>query len=87
MNYGRNIATTPSVLECEFLENHDSIFYNVPQALLDLNLQTQYHTLFTLGIQTSWQLQIMQKIGHGSLVFFDTTFGMPFFLLYEMPQN
>jgi hypothetical protein len=69
------------------LENHDSIFYNVQHALLDLNSQTQYHTSFTLGIQISWQLQIMQKFVHGSLISFDAIFGMPFFLLYEMPQN
>jgi hypothetical protein len=32
-------------------------------------------TLFTLGIQIPWQLEIMQKFGHGNLVSFDTTFG------------
>jgi hypothetical protein len=60
-------------------KNPNSIFYNVQHAFLDFNLQTQYHTSFTLRIQTSWQLQIMQKFGHGSLISFDATIGMPFF--------
>ncbi len=35
----------------------------------------QDDTLFTLGIRTPWQLEIMQKFGHGNLVSFDAIFG------------
>jgi len=45
------------------LENPDSIFFYVQHAPTDLNSQTQDDTPFTLGIQTPWQLEIMQKFG------------------------
>jgi hypothetical protein len=57
------------------LENPDSIFFYVQHAPMDLNSQTQDDTSFTLGIQTPWQLEIMQNFGHGSALSFDATFG------------
>ncbi len=57
------------------LENPNSIFFYVQHAPMDLNSQTQDDTPFTLGIQTPWQLEIMQKFGHGSAISFDATFG------------
>jgi len=51
------------------LENPNSIFFYVQHAPMDLNSQTQDDTLFTLGIQTPWQLEIMQKFGHGNAIF------------------
>ncbi len=57
------------------LKNPDSIFFYVQHALMDFNSQTQDDIPFTLGIQTPWQLEIMQKFGHGSVLPFDRTFG------------
>jgi hypothetical protein len=57
------------------LENPNSIFFYVQHAPMDLNSQTQDDTPFTLGIQTPWQLEIMQKFGHGNAISFDATFG------------
>jgi hypothetical protein len=56
------------------LKNPNSIFFQ--HAPMDLNSQTQDDTPFTLGIQTPWQLEIMQKFGHGNAISFDTTFGI-----------
>jgi hypothetical protein len=58
------------------LKNPNSIFFYVQHAPMDLNSQTQDDTPFTLGIQTPWQLEIMQKFGHGSAISFDATFGI-----------
>ncbi len=57
------------------LKNPDSVFFYVQHALMDFNSQTQDDISFTLGIQTPWQLEIMQKFGHGSVLSFDRTFG------------
>jgi len=66
------------------LEDLDSVFFYVEHAPMDINSQTQDDTPFTLGIQTPWQLEVMQKFGHGNVVFFDATFGKqgtPFFVI------
>jgi len=42
---------------------------------LDLNLLKQDETPFTLRIQTTWQLEMIEKFGHGSSISFDATFG------------
>jgi hypothetical protein len=57
------------------LKNHDSIFYYVEHALLDLNISNQDYTPFTLGIQTVWQCEMMSKYGQGNVIAFDTIFG------------
>jgi hypothetical protein len=57
------------------LKNPNSVFFYVQHAPMDLNSQTQDDTPFTLGIQTPWQLEIIQKFGHGNVVSFDATFG------------
>jgi hypothetical protein len=54
-------------------KNPNSVFFQ--HAPMDLGSQTQDDTPFTLGIQTPWQLEIMQNIGHGSVISFDATFG------------
>jgi hypothetical protein len=51
-------------------KDHNSIFYYVQHDPLDLNLPTQDDKPFTLGIQTSWHLEIMQKFRHGNSIFF-----------------
>jgi hypothetical protein len=43
------------------LENLELIFYFVKHAPLDLNIPNQDETPFTLGIQTSWQCEMMTK--------------------------
>jgi hypothetical protein len=45
------------------LENLDSVFFYVQHPPMDLNSRTQDDTLFTLGIQTPWQLEILQNLG------------------------
>jgi hypothetical protein len=57
------------------LKNLDSIFYYVEHAHLNLNIPNQDDTPFTLGIQTTWQCEMMSKYGQGSVIAFDTTFG------------
>ncbi len=74
------------------LENPNSIFFYVQHAPMDLNSQTQDDTPFTLGIQTPWQLEIMQKFGHGNAIFGMQHLALikaryAFLLLYEMPYN
>jgi hypothetical protein len=57
------------------LEDPNSVFFYVQHAPMDLNSQTQDDTPFTLGIQTPWQLEIMQNFGHGNVIAFGATFG------------
>ncbi len=56
-------------------KNLDSIFYYVEHAVLDLNIPIQDDTPFTLGIQTTWQCEMMSKYGQANAIAFDTTFG------------
>jgi hypothetical protein len=48
------------------LENPKSIFYYVEHAPLNLNISNQDDTPFTLGIQTTWQCEMMMKYRQGS---------------------
>jgi len=57
----------------EYLE---LVFFYLEHAPLGLNLLKQDETPFTLRIQTTWQLEMMAKFGHGSCFSFDVTFGM-----------
>jgi hypothetical protein len=57
------------------LENLELVFYYVEHALLNLNISNQDDTPFTLGIQTTWQCEMMMKYGQGSSIAFDVTFG------------
>jgi hypothetical protein len=57
------------MLECEFKKILYNFWY-VQHAPLDLNLQTKDHTSFRLGIQTWWQLKIMQKFQDDNLINF-----------------
>jgi hypothetical protein len=43
------------------LENHELVFYYVKHAPLDLNISNQNDTPFTLGIQITWQCEMMTK--------------------------
>ena len=42
---------------------------------MDLNCSTQSEAPFTLGIQTEWQLEMIEKFGHKSTLSIDATFG------------
>ena len=57
------------------VENPDSVFYYQEHSLMDFNSQTQDDSLFTIGIQTEWQLEMMAKFGHNSALSIDATFG------------
>ena len=57
------------------LENPASVFYYQEHALMDLNSYTQNESPFTIGIQTEWQLEMMDKFGHNSALSIDATFG------------
>ncbi len=48
---------------------------NFQHAPMDINSWTRMTLCSHLGIQIPWQLEIMQKIGHGNSIFFDATFG------------
>ena len=56
-------------------ENPDNVFYYQEHSLMDLNSSTQSEVPFTLGIQTEWQLEMMEKIGNNSALSIDATFG------------
>ena len=43
------------------LENPNSVFYHQEHLLMDLNSYTHSDAPFTLGIQTEWQLEMMEK--------------------------
>jgi hypothetical protein len=47
------------------LENPKLVFYYVEHAPLDLNISNQDDTPFTLGIQTTWQCEMMKNMGKG----------------------
>ena len=57
------------------LENLDNVFYYQEHPLMDLNSSTQSEAPFTIGIQTEWQLEMMEKFGHNSALSIDATFG------------
>jgi hypothetical protein len=65
----------PFSLRMWVLENPKSIFYYVEHAPLDFNISNQDDTPFTLGIQITWQCEMMMKYGQGSSIAFDATFG------------
>ena len=56
------------------IENPEMVFFYQDHALLDLNVQKQDDTPFSIGIQTTWQHSIMFKFGHGNLLALDATF-------------
>jgi hypothetical protein len=45
------------------LENPELVFFSVQHAPIDLNSRTQDDIPLTLGIQTPWQLEILQNLG------------------------
>jgi len=47
------------------LKNHDLVFYYVEHALLTINIPNQDDTPFALGIQTTWQCEMISKYGQG----------------------
>ena len=57
------------------MENPENVFYYQMHSLHDINSQVQNDSLFTLGIQSEWQLQMMIKFGHKSVLSIDATFG------------
>ena len=56
-------------------ENSDSLFFYQDHSLMDLNSQTQDNSLFTIGIQIEWQLEMMANFGQISALSIDATFG------------
>jgi hypothetical protein len=56
-------------------ENPNFVFYYQEHGLLDLNKNDQEDALFTLGIQSDWQQQIMARFGHNYAIAIDATFG------------
>jgi hypothetical protein len=57
------------------LENPELVLFYLEHAPLDFNLLKQDETPFTLRIQTTWQLEMITKFGHGGCFSFDVTFG------------
>jgi hypothetical protein len=57
------------------LENPKLVFFYLEHAPLDLNLLKQDETPFILRIQTTWQLEMIEKFGDGNSFSFDATFG------------
>ena len=55
--------------------NPENVFYYQEHSLLDINSQVQNDSSFTLGIQSEWQLQMMVKFGHISVLSIDASFG------------
>ena len=56
-------------------ENPENVFYYQEHSLIDLNSSSQCEAPFTLGIQTEWQLEMMEKFGNNSALSIDATFG------------
>ena len=57
------------------MENLENMFYYQEHSLLDINSQVQNDSPFTLGVQSEWQLQMMVKFGHISVLSIDASFG------------
>ena len=56
-------------------ENPDNVFYYQEHSLMDLNYSTQAEAPFTIGIQTEWQLEMMERFGNNNALSIDATFG------------
>ena len=57
------------------MKNPENVFYYQEHSLLDINSQVQNDSPFTLGVQSEWQLEMMLKFRHNSVLSIDSTFG------------
>ena len=55
--------------------NPDNFFHYQKHSLMDLNSSIHSESPFILGIQTEWQLEMMEKIGNNSTLSIEAAYG------------